>query len=187
VFFEPLQLSGAFRILPDRKEDARGHFARTFCAREFAAAGLNPALAQANTSFNRACGTLRGLHWQAEPHGEDKLVRATRGAVWDVLVDLRPESPTFRKWHGEILSAENGIQLYIPRGFAHGFVTLEDDSEVFYLMSEFFVPESARGARFDDPAFAIDWPLREGLILSDRDRAFPLFLSTSPLAPPSGL
>jgi dTDP-4-dehydrorhamnose 3,5-epimerase len=175
MIFEPLKLSGAFRVLPERREDPRGHFARTFCAREFAEQGLNPALVQCSTSFNRARGTLRGLHWQADPHAEDKLVRATRGAVWDVLVDLRPGSPTFRQWHGEILSAENGAQLFIPRGFAHGFVTLEDDSEVFYQMSQFFAPEAARGARFDDPAFAVQWPLREGLSLSDRDRAFPPF------------
>jgi dTDP-4-dehydrorhamnose 3,5-epimerase len=175
MIFEPLPLSGAFRVLPERKEDSRGHFARTFCAREFSEQGLNPALAQANTSFNHARGTLRGLHWQAEPHAEDKLVRVTRGAVWDVIADLRPGSPTYLQWHGETLSAENSVQLYIPRGFAHGFVTLEDDSEVFYQMSEFFAPESARGARYDDPAFGIGWPTRENLVMSSRDLDFPPF------------
>jgi dTDP-4-dehydrorhamnose 3,5-epimerase len=174
MIFESLPLAGAWRVLPEKREDARGHFARTFCAREFAARGLNPALAQANLSFNAKRGTLRGLHWQAEPHGEDKLVRVTRGEVWDVLVDLRSGSPSYRKWHGEVLSAENAAQLYIPRGFAHGFVTLRDDSEMLYLMSEFFSPESARGARFDDPAFAIGWPER-GAVVSERDLAFPPF------------
>lgn len=176
MFFEPLKLPGAFRVLPDRKEDARGHFARTFCAREFAAHGLNPALVQCSVSFNARRATLRGLHWQADPHAEDKLVRVTRGAIWDVLVDLRVGSPTFRKWHGETLSAENGAALYIPRGFAHGFVTLEDASEVFYQMSEYFVPEAARGARFDDPAFGVRWPVTDDLTISDRDLAFPGFL-----------
>jgi dTDP-4-dehydrorhamnose 3,5-epimerase len=175
MIFEPLKLHGAFRVLPERRGDERGHFARTFCAREFAEHGLNPALVQCSTSFNRLRGTLRGLHWQADPRAEDKLVRVTRGAVWDVLVDLRPGSPTRLQWHGETLSAENGAQLFIPRGFAHGFLTLEDDSEVFYQMSEFFAPEAARGARFDDPAFGIAWPLPENPVMSDRDRAFPPF------------
>jgi dTDP-4-dehydrorhamnose 3,5-epimerase len=183
MIFEPLPLAGAWRVLPEKREDARGHFARTFCAREFEARGLNPVLAQANLSFNAKRGTLRGLHWQAEPHGEDKLVRAVRGEVWDVLVDLRPGSPSYLKWHGESLSEENAVQLYIPRGFAHGFVTLRDDSEMLYLMSEFFAPESARGARHDDPAFGIAWPLKDALIVSERDLAFAPF---APLAPDTG-
>lgn len=173
--FEPLPLAGAWRVLPENRGDARGHFARTFCAREFEAHGLNPALAQANLSFNAKRGTLRGLHWQCAPHAEDKLVRVTRGEVWDVLVDLRPDSPSYRKWHGESLSEESAVQLFIPRGFAHGFVTLRDDSEMLYLMSEFYEPSSARGARYDDPAFAIDWPLTRDLVVSERDLAFPPF------------
>jgi dTDP-4-dehydrorhamnose 3,5-epimerase len=175
MIFESLPLAGAWRVLPEKREDARGHFARTFCAREFEAHGLNPALAQANLSFNAKRGTLRGLHWQAGEDGEDKLVRVVRGEVWDVLVDLRPGSPTYRKWHGEPLSAENAVQLYIPRGFAHGFVTLRDDSEMLYLMSAFFAPASARGARYDDPAFGIDWPEKNNLIVSERDLAFAPF------------
>jgi dTDP-4-dehydrorhamnose 3,5-epimerase len=174
MHFDPLPLAGAFRVRPERLKDARGHFARTFCAREFGARGLNPALAQCSASFNAARGTLRGLHWQAAPHAEDKLVRVTRGAVWDVLVDLRPGSPTFRRWHGEELSEENGHALYIPQGFAHGFVTLRDASEVFYQMAQFFEPSAARGARYDDPAFGVAWPLPPAVI-SERDLAHPPF------------
>jgi dTDP-4-dehydrorhamnose 3,5-epimerase len=174
MLFDPLPLAGAFRVRPQRLEDARGHFARTFCAREFADHGLNPGLVQCSASFNRARGTLRGLHWQAEPHAEDKLVRVTRGAVWDVLVDLRPGSSTYLRWHGEELDAENGNALYIPRGFAHGFVTLRDDSEVFYQMAQFFEPSSARGARYDDPTFGVNWPLPPAVI-SERDLSHPAF------------
>jgi dTDP-4-dehydrorhamnose 3,5-epimerase len=179
MIFETLPLAGAFRIRLEKHEDARGYFARTFCAQEFAAHGLNTALAQCNTSYNRLRNTLRGLHWQAEPYGEDKLVRATRGAVWDILVDLRRDSPTFRSWHGEELDADSGTALYIPRGFAHGFVTLRDDTEVLYQMSVFYEPEASRGARFDDPAFTIQWPIAENLIVSDRDKAFPPFTLAS--------
>jgi dTDP-4-dehydrorhamnose 3,5-epimerase len=175
MIFEPLDLPGAFRVLPERKTDMRGHFARTFCAREFAEHGLNAGLVQANTSFNTRRGTLRGMHWQAAPHAEDKLVRAVRGKVWDVLVDLRRDSPTFLQWRGEELSAENGVALYIPRGFAHGFISLVDETELLYLMSAFFEPNAARGARFDDPAFGIRWPTAGELVISERDLAFPRF------------
>ena len=180
MIFEPLSLPGAFRIRQEKREDSRGYFARTFCANEFSEQGINPALVQCNTSFNRLRGTLRGMHWQAEPFGEDKLVRVTRGAVWDVLVDLRPDSQAFLRWHGEDLSAENGVMLYIPRGFAHGFVTLRDETEMFYQMSVFFESVSARGARFDDPAFGIRWPFSGDLIISDRDLAFPPFNPEKP-------
>lgn len=182
MLFEPLPLPGAFRLRLQKLGDDRGHFARTFCAREFEDHGLNRALAQCNTSFNRLKGTLRGLHWQTETptgHAEDKLVRVTRGAVWDVLVDLRP-GPTFRQWHGEELTADNGVSLYIPKGFAHGFVTLRDDSEVFYQMSEFYDGGSARGARFDDPAFGIAWPGPGPYIQSPRDLDFPAYDIGSP-------
>jgi dTDP-4-dehydrorhamnose 3,5-epimerase len=175
MIFEALPLAGAFRVRVEKHEDARGYFARTFCAREFAAHGINASWAQCNTSYNRLRNTLRGLHWQAEPEGEDKLVRATRGSVWDVLVDLRRDSPTFRGWHGEELDADAGTSLFIPRGCAHGFLTLRDDTEVLYQMSVCYAPLAARGARFDDPAFAIQWPVSENLILSDRDKAFPPF------------
>ena len=173
MIFEPLPLAGSFRIRLEKREDARGSFARTFCAREFQAHGLNTSWPQCNTSFNRARGTLRGLHW-TKP-GEDKLVRVTRGSLWDVLVDLRPESPTFRRWHGETLDADNGVQLYIPRGFAHGFVTLADATEIFYQMASFYDPKIAHGARYDDPAFNIQWPISGGLTVSDGDLHHPPF------------
>jgi dTDP-4-dehydrorhamnose 3,5-epimerase len=175
LIFEPLPLAGAFRVRLERREDERGHFARTFCAREFAAQGLVSAFVQCSTSYNRLRGTLRGLHWQAEPHGEEKLVRATRGAFWDVIVDLRPDSPTFRRWHGETLDADGDSMIYVPRSFAHGFVTLRDDTEVFYQISALYEPSAARGARFDDPGFGIRWPMAEDPILSERDRGFPPF------------
>jgi dTDP-4-dehydrorhamnose 3,5-epimerase len=180
MIFEELSLPGAFRIKLEKKADARGHFARTFCAREFSERGLNPSCQQCNTSFNSVRGTLRGLHWQAAPHAETKLVRVTRGSLWDVIIDLRPESPTFLKWHGETLDEDNGIMLYIPEGFAHGFVTLRDNTELSYQMTTFYDPDSARGARFDDPAFNIMWPAISDPIVSDRDLAFPAFTPASP-------
>jgi dTDP-4-dehydrorhamnose 3,5-epimerase len=175
MLFEPLPLAGAFRIRMEKKEDERGFFARTFCARELAAQGLRSTFVQGGVSSNRTRGTLRGLHWQAEPHAEDKLIRVTRGRMWDVLVDVRPDSPTFTRWHGETLTADEGVLLYAPRGFAHGFVTLEDGCEVAYQMTEFYEPAAIRGARYDDPAFRIEWPLAEDLILSEADRSHPPF------------
>jgi dTDP-4-dehydrorhamnose 3,5-epimerase len=154
--------------------DDRGHFARSFCAEEFAAAGLPAAFPQCNLSFNQWRGTLRGLHWQAEPHPEGKLVRCTRGAVFDVAVDVRPDSATFRQWFGVELTADNARALYIPPGFAHGFQALGDSSEVFYMMTESYHPGLARGAAWDDPGFGIAWPLAAP-IMSDRDRALPGF------------
>jgi len=180
MIFEELPLPGAFRIKLEKKADARGHLARTFCAREFSERGLNPSCLQCNTSFNRARGTLRGLHWQAAPHAETKLVRATRGSLWDVMIDLRPQSPTFLKWHGETLDEDNGVMLYIPEGFAHGFVTLRDNTELAYQMTTFYDPASARGARFDDPAFGIEWPAISHPVVSDRDLAFPAFSPDPP-------
>jgi dTDP-4-dehydrorhamnose 3,5-epimerase len=171
--FEATPLSGAFVVSLQRIEDERGSFARSYCAREFAAQGLEPLAAQCNLSSNVRRGTLRGMHYQAEPHQEAKLVRCTRGALWDVIVDLRPGSPTYRRWHGVELSAANALALYVPRGFAHGFQTLLDDTEVFYQMSEFHHAELARGLRWDDPAIGIRWPLPQPL-LSPRDRAFEL-------------
>ena len=174
MIFRESPLSGVWSVELERIEDERGFFARSFCRNEFEEYGLNPDLAQCNISFNRAEGTLRGLHFQAAPHEEDKLVRCTQGAIWDVVVDLRPDSPTFKGWTAEILSAENRLALYIPKGCGHGFLTLEADSEVFYQMSEFFHPESARGLRYDDPAFGIDWP-RPPVVISDKDLAYPPF------------
>ncbi len=158
-----------FRIHPERMTDERGFFARTWCAEEFKEAGLDARLVQCSISFNARKGTLRGMHYQAVPIAETKLVRCTMGAIYDVVLDLRTESPTFRKWIGMTLSAENREMVYIPEGCAHGFLTLEDHSEVFYQMSEFYYPEAARGVRWDDPAFGIEWP-GDVTVISERDR-----------------
>ena len=176
--FLPTPLAGAYLIELEQLEDERGFFARSFCQNEFRAHGRDPVVAQCNVSFNRKRGTLRGLHYQAEPHAEAKLVRCTRGAVWDVIVDLRKSSPTMRKWHAVELTAENRRALYIPAGFAHGFQTLADDTEVLYQMSEFYHPESARGVRWDDRRLAIGWPIKDAVI-SPRDRAFPILDGSS--------
>jgi dTDP-4-dehydrorhamnose 3,5-epimerase len=175
MLFTETRLAGAFVIGLDRKEDARGYFARTFCAQEFEAHGLNPRVVQCNMSYNKRQGTLRGMHWQAPPSTEAKLVRAMRGAVLDVIVDLRPGSPTYLQHVAIELSAGNGQMLYIPEGFAHGFQSLEDETEVFYQMSEFYAPDQARGARWNDPAFGIAWPLPDP-IMNERDRTWPDFV-----------
>lgn len=172
MIFTETQIPGAFVIAPERREDERGFFARTWCQHEFAAHGLNPQLAQCNISFNARRGTLRGMHYQAEPHPEAKLVRCTQGAIYDVVVDLRPASPTYKQWLAVELSADNRLQLYIPEGLAHGFQTLTDQVEVFYQMSEFYQPEAARGVRWDDPAFQIEWPAVDHRVLSPKDLAY---------------
>ncbi|HTS87425.1 MAG TPA: dTDP-4-dehydrorhamnose 3,5-epimerase [Gemmatimonadales bacterium] len=172
MIFEPTPLAGAVTVELERHEDERGFFARSFCRREFEAQGLDPCVAQCNVSFNRRRGTLRGLHWQAAPHGEAKLVRVTRGELYDVIVDLRPDSPTLGRWFGVELTADNHRALYIPLGFAHGFQTLVDEVEVFYQMSTFYAPEAQRGARWDDPAFGIHWPILPPF-LSQRDATYP--------------
>lgn len=163
------RLGGLLEVHPERHADARGHFARTYDVEQ-----LGP-IVQMSTSFNVDAGTLRGMHLQAEPHGEDKLVRCTRGAVFDVAVDLRPGSPTLHGWHGVQLSADNGVALWIPRGFAHGFQTLTADSEVLYAMSTPFVAGSGRGVRWDDPAFGIAWPEPPpgGRVMNERDAGYP--------------
>ena len=173
MIFQETELPGAFVIDPERITDGRGFFARTWCRDEFAAHGLSSALVQGNTSFNTRRGTLRGMHFQVAPHPEIKLVRCTRGGIFDVIVDLRPDSPTYRRWVGVELSPSNGRMLYIPEGFAHGFQTLADETEVAYQMSEFFHPESARGVRWDDPRLAITWPLAP-VNLSEKDQRYPL-------------
>jgi dTDP-4-dehydrorhamnose 3,5-epimerase len=174
--FEAATLSGAWVVELDRLHDERGWFARTFDAAEFEARGLNPTVAQCNASFSAPSGTLRGMHYQAEPHGESKLVRCVRGAIFDVAVDLRADSATRCRWHAVELSSENGRAFYIPAGLAHGFQTLTDDCEVIYHMDHRYVPEASRGVRWDDPAFAIDWPpARGGRIISARDAAYPDF------------
>jgi dTDP-4-dehydrorhamnose 3,5-epimerase len=172
VIFTETPLEGAFLIDLEPVSDERGFFARSFCRREFAARRLNPELAQCNISLNRRRGTLRGMHWQVAPHQEAKLVRCTQGAIYDVIIDLRQGSPTFATHFASTLTAIDRRMLYVPEGFAHGFLTLEDDTEVFYQMSEFFAPDSARGVRYDDPAFGIRWPM-EILVVSDRDRSYP--------------
>jgi dTDP-4-dehydrorhamnose 3,5-epimerase len=174
MIFRETPLAGAWVLEPERFEDERGFFARTWCRRDFEARGLDSGIAQCSVSWNHRRGTLRGLHLQAAPHEEVKLVRVTRGAVWDVIVDLRPESSTFKRHFGITLSAENRHELYIPKGMAHGFQTLEDGTEVFYQISEFYAPDSARGYRWDDPAFAISWP-EPVTVMSEKDRALPLF------------
>lgn len=151
--------------------DERGHFARTWCRQEFEAHGLKASLAQCSTSFNLKRGTLRGLHYQAEPYAEAKLVRCTRGALYDLIVDLRPDSESFKEWFSVELTESNRMMLYVPEGFAHGFQTLEDETEVFYQISESYHPEYARGVRWNDPAFGFRWPIEEGL-MSERDRNF---------------
>jgi dTDP-4-dehydrorhamnose 3,5-epimerase len=170
MVFTELALAGAFLIEPERREDERGSFARTFCVEEFAAHGLNVAIAQCSVSYNRRRGTLRGLHYQAPPHGEDKLVRCTAGSAFDVVVDLRPGSVTFKRWCGVELSAANHRMLYVPAGFAHGFETLADDTELSYQMSKAQVPAAARILRWNDPAIGVAWPLPPA-VMSAHDRA----------------
>lgn len=172
--FIETRLKGAYIIELEPIEDERGFFARSWCRKEFAEHGLNPNLVQCNISFNRKKGTVRGMHYQVKPYEEAKLVRCTRGAIYDVIIDLRSESPTFKQWVSVELSAGNCKMLYIPEGFAHGFQTLEDDTEVFYQMAEFYHPESARGLRWNDQAFAIKWLLPE-LVISKQDRNYPDF------------
>jgi dTDP-4-dehydrorhamnose 3,5-epimerase len=174
MIFRATGIDGAWVIEAEQLGDERGFFARTWDADEFAERGLNPRLAQCSISYNRARGTLRGLHYQAAPFEEAKLVRCTAGAIFDVVVDLRPESSSFKGWFGEELSAENRRALYVPEGCAHGFLTLADDSEVHYQISQFYAPESARGVRWDDPAFGITWP-GEVVVINDRDRTYPDF------------
>jgi dTDP-4-dehydrorhamnose 3,5-epimerase len=172
--FHQTLLSGVFEIRLDPKCDERGFFARSWCQREFDDRGLNSDLRQCNVSFNERKGTLRGMHYQAAPHPEVKVVRCTRGAIYDVVIDLRPDSPTFRRWIGISLTSTKRNMMYVPADCAHGFLTLEDDSEIFYQMSEFYYPELARGVRWDDPAFGIAWP-HEVEVMSDRDRTYPYF------------
>ncbi len=172
MIFTETELGGAFVIEPERIEDERGFFARTWDPSEFEARGLNPRLAQCNVSFNKREATLRGMHYQAAPHEEAKLVRCTRGAIYDVTLDLRPDSPTFKRWVAVELTAENMRMLYVPEGFAHGFQTLESGTEVFYQISEFYAPESVRAVRWDDPAFGIEWPPASERTISARDLQF---------------
>ena len=172
MIFTETKLKGAFLIEVQKFEDDRGFFGRTFCQKEFQKYGLNPNVSQANVSYNKKKGTLRGMHYQAAPYEEIKLVRCTRGAICDVIIDMRPESPTFRQWTYAELRADNYLMLYVPEGFAHGFQTLEDDTEVIYQVSQFYTPGSERGIRYDDPVFKIAWPLAVQVI-SEKDRNWP--------------
>ncbi len=174
MIFNETRLAGTYVVELERHEDERGYFARTFGADEFGRAGLNPAVAQCSTSFNRLAGTVRGLHFQAPPHAECKLVRCTRGAIFDVAVDLRKSSPTYCQWFAVELTPDGGRMLYIPEGLAHGFQALEDETEVAYQISAEYAPTHAGGVRWDDPVFGIQWPLAVTTI-SERDREYPDF------------
>lgn len=175
IIFKETNLKGASVIEPEKFEDVRGFFARSFSQQEFLDHGLHGQFVEAGISFNRRKHTLRGMHFQAAPHAQAKLVRCTRGRVFDVLIDLRRGSPTYKQWFAQELTAENRLMLYIPEGCAHGFQTLEDETELFYQLSQSYAPASERGVRWNDPAFGITWPVTEGLIMNDRDRGYPDF------------
>jgi dTDP-4-dehydrorhamnose 3,5-epimerase len=174
VIFKPLELVGAHVIELEAHADERGFFARCFCEREFAERGLPTRFPQCNLSRNTRVGTLRGMHFQVGHEGEAKIVRAVTGAIHDVIADIRPSSPTYRQWYGVELSSENAKALFVPAGFAHGFITLEDDTDVYYHMSDFFRPEGARGFRWNDPSFGIRWP-GVPAVISERDASYPDF------------
>jgi dTDP-4-dehydrorhamnose 3,5-epimerase len=174
MIFQETKLPGAFEIHIEPRADERGFFARSWCQQEFRQHGLNPNLVQCNISFNPRKGTLRGMHYQVDPHAEAKIVRCTKGAIYDVVLDLRAHTPTFKEWIGVTLTAANHDMIYVPEGCAHGFLTLEDETEVFYQMSEFYHVGSARGVRWNDPAFQIVWPAQPGVV-SERDDAYPDF------------
>ena len=172
--FTETELTGAFVIDIEPHRDDRGYFARVWCAREFEEHGLNTGLVQCNVAYNTRKGILRGMHYQQQPYSEVKLVRCTRGAVYDVIIDMREGSPTHLQWTGVELTAENHRMLYVPEGFAHGYVTLLDDSELFYQVSEFYTPHAEGGVRWNDPLVAIEWPDIGELLISEKDRAWPL-------------
>ncbi len=172
--FEETPLSGAYLIDLQPVSDARGFFSRTFCRREFSELRLNPIVAQCNQSFNLLSGTLRGMHYQVEPFREVKVIRCVAGAIFDAIIDLRSDSSTCRRWFGTELSARNRRSLYVPEGFAHGYLTLADETEVQYTVSEFYSPGHERGIRWNDPAFGIEWPIAPRVV-SDKDASHPDF------------
>jgi dTDP-4-dehydrorhamnose 3,5-epimerase len=176
--FRETSIGGVWIVELERHEDERGFFARTWDVEEFSAQGLNSRVVQCSVSYNRVRGTLRGLCYQVAPYEETKLIRCTAGAFYDVAVDLRPESPTFCRWVGVELSADNGLAHYIPAGCAHGFLTLVDDTEISYAISDPYVPEAERGARYDDPAFGIEWP-GDVVVINERDASYPNFVRPS--------
>lgn len=174
MIFTKTKLSGAYSIDLEKREDERGFFARGFCQHEFTDQGITFNVVQGNISMSKKKRTLRGMHFQEKPHEEDKLIRCTKGAIYDVIIDLRPNSKTFKQWIGLELSADNYRMLYLPKGFAHGFLTLVDNTEVTYLVSEFYTPSAEHGIRYNDPAFAIQWPNKIEVI-SEKDASFPDF------------
>lgn len=168
MIFTETKLSGAFLVEVKKIEDDRGFFGRAWCRKEFEDHGLNGNVVQLNTSFSRYKGTIRGMHYQVDPYQETKFIRCTRGSIFDVMIDLRPESPTFLQWVGNVLSADNYTMAYVPENFAHGFITLEDNTEVYYPVTQFYTPGAERGFRFNDPTFKVDWPV-EAVHVSDKD------------------
>jgi dTDP-4-dehydrorhamnose 3,5-epimerase len=179
MIFTETELPGAYLVDLEPREDERGFFARAWCRDELEERGLSTEIAQCNLAYNHRAGTLRGMHFQSHPHAEVKLVRCTRGAVYDVIIDLRRESPTFMRWIGVDLTEENGRMLYVPETFAHGYQTLVDGSETFYQISQAYVPEAQGGVRWDDPAFGIEWPPVDRRIISSKDLAWPDFAPTA--------
>ena len=174
MIFNETKLKGVFIIEPERIEDERGFFARAFCRKEFLTHGLDFKIVQCSISHNKLKGTLRGMHYQVAPKAESKIVRCTKGAIYDVVIDLRPDSPTYCQWISVELTSDNRRMIYVPEGFAHGFQTLENDTEVFYQMNEVYAPECAKGVRWDDPAFGIKWPIFKKII-SNKDCKYPEF------------
>ncbi len=174
MIFTETRLKGAYLVDLAKREDHRGFFARAWCTQEYEVHGLNPNVAQSNIGFSEKCGTLRGMHYQAAPYQEAKLVRCTMGAIYDVMIDLRCDSPTYRQWLGVELTALNHQMLYIPEGCAHGYLTLTDNTEVVYQTSQFYAPDYARGVRYDDPTFGISWPMTVRVI-SKGDQNWPLY------------
>lgn len=172
MIFRETALPGSYIIEPEQHHDSRGYFARMYCAREFEATGIEFEIAQSSVAFNEATGTLRGLHYQLPPYGEAKIVRCIVGAIYDVIVDLRPDSAGYLEWIGVELSAVNGRSLYVPEGFAHGYLTLEDATEVIYLMNQFYVAKAGRGVRWDDPRLGIEWP-GDIAVISRKDQSWP--------------
>jgi dTDP-4-dehydrorhamnose 3,5-epimerase len=173
IIFKETKLKGAFVIEPEKFQDHRGYFARSFSRTEFLEHGLRAEFFEAGISFNLRKHTVRGMHFQAPPNAQAKLVRCTRGAIFDVLIDLRPESPMYRQWFAQELTQHNSLMLYIPEGCAHGFQTLQDETEVFYQLSAGYAPASERGVRWNDPVFGISWPETERIIINERDRTYP--------------
>jgi dTDP-4-dehydrorhamnose 3,5-epimerase len=172
--FNDIGLEGACTIDLDMMGDERGFFARTFCVNEFQENGLDGKIVQINNSLSQKKGTLRGIHYQVEPCAETKIVRCLNGSLWDVIVDLRKESQTYLSWYGEELSAQNRKMMYVPKGFGHGFISLEDNTEIIYMVTEFYSPENERGVRWDDPKIGIKWPV-DPVIISDKDKSHPDF------------